>query len=92
MPACNRCSLLYFVSHNDHIRTQATLQGLEAKFSQATEIMKWLKQAASRTTKLTKQPVTWTTPLGLRCVQPYLKNVRSGCHVFAFCTAGLLDI
>jgi len=77
-------------SHNDHIPIQATLQGLVAKFSQATDIMKWLKQAASMTTKLTKQPVTWTTPLGLRCVQPYLKDVRSGCHVSASCNASYL--
>ena len=26
-------------------------------------------------TRNTEQPVAWTTPLGLRCVQPYLINV-----------------
>ena len=54
------------------------LQGLSAKFSQATDIMRWLKEAANTSTRNTQQPVSWTTPLGLRCVQPYLINVRLG--------------
>ena len=55
---------------------QATLRGLSAKFSRATETMRWLRQCASTLSRETKQTVSWTTPLGLRCVQPYLKNVR----------------
>ena len=55
---------------------QATLKGLSAKFSRATETMRWLRQCASTLSRETKQTVAWTTPLGLRCVQPYLKNVR----------------
>ncbi len=54
---------------------QAVLRGLSAKFSQATEMMRWLKEAANISTRSTEQPVSWTTPLGLRCVQPYLINV-----------------
>ena len=57
---------------------QAVLRGLSAKFSQATEMMRWLKEAANISTRSTEQPVSWTTPLGLRCVQPYLINVRPG--------------
>lgn len=56
--------------------TQATMQGLSAKFSRATEIMRWLRQSASAVAKTTGRPVAWSTPLGLRCVQPYVKHVR----------------
>ena len=55
---------------------QATLQGLSAQLSQATEIIKWLEQSAKTYTKEIGSLVTWTTPLGLRCVQPYVKIVR----------------
>ena len=55
---------------------QATLKGLSAKFSRATETMRWLRQCASTLSRETKQTVSWTTPLGLCCVQPYFKNVH----------------
>ena len=62
--------------HQIDVAVQATLRGLSAKFSRATETMRWLRQCASTLSRETKQTVSWTTPLGLRCVQPYLKNVR----------------
>ena len=62
--------------HEHNVAVQATLRGLSAKFSRATETMRWLRQCASTLSRETKQTVSWTTPLGLRCVQPYLKNVR----------------
>ena len=62
--------------HEHDVAVQATLRGLSAKFSRATETMRWLRQCASTLSRETKQTVSWTTPLGLRCVQPYLKNVR----------------
>ncbi len=72
--------------HEHDVGLQATLRGLSAKFSRATETMRWLRQCASTLSRETKQTVSWTTPLGLRCVQPYLKNVR------LLCSAGCLLI
>ena len=54
---------------------QQTMQGLQKRFGQAKEVMKWLTDSARAITS-TGQPVTWTTPLGLPVVQPYRKQVR----------------
>ena len=54
---------------------QQTMQGLQQKFGQAKEVMRWLTESA-RAIASTGQPVTWTTPLGLPVVQPYRKQVR----------------
>ena len=62
--------------HQHDAAAQATMEGLSAKFSSATETMRWLRKCASTLARETKQVVAWTTPLGLRCVQPYLRNVR----------------
>lgn len=47
-----------------------TLDGLLEMFSGAGRIMAWLRGCAERISRA-NELVTWTTPLGLLCVQPY---------------------
>ena len=55
---------------------QITLDSLHAMFDNAKGIMQWLSLCAREVAKADK-PVQWTTPLGLRVVQPYRKKVRA---------------
>jgi DNA-directed RNA polymerase len=52
---------------------QTTLQSLGTLFKSAQNIMDWLRTCASIITSR-GAVVSWTTPLGLPVVQPYLKS------------------
>eukprot|EP00884_Botryococcus_braunii_P018634 jgi/Botrbrau1/5454/Bobra.27_1s0005.1 len=52
-----------------------TLQAVAQMFQGARGIMDWLTQCAKLIAHQNK-PVRWTTPLGLPCGQPYVKNKK----------------
>jgi len=51
--------------------SQKTMSSIGEVCYGAAEIMKWLKQTASKIVKKSKSVVEWTTPLGMPVVQPY---------------------
>ncbi|CAG0892609.1 unnamed protein product [Cyprideis torosa] len=53
--------------------TTAVFQSLGEMFRGAQQIQDWLTDCAGAISKIQRQPVQWTTPLGLPVVQPYFK-------------------
>eukprot|EP00667_Euglena_gracilis_P002541 EG_transcript_2545 len=51
-----------------------TLESLGVVFSRARELQDWLKVVAKTVVTDTRQPISWTTPLGIPVVQPYVSR------------------
>uniref|UniRef100_A0A7S1IXA0 DNA-directed RNA polymerase n=1 Tax=Eutreptiella gymnastica TaxID=73025 RepID=A0A7S1IXA0_9EUGL len=60
--------------------TSAVMQSLGVVFRRAQEVQDWMRRASRQIVKETGRPMSWTTPLGIPVVQPYVRQEAFDIH------------